>query len=92
MADKSKPSPKKKSVATKSVSHTRLCGHPEMHPTQWGETKPAPAFMIGCIHNHSCPVCGFGQGMHPHNQWDCPDRLGEVTDLRLDDPEAKVKA
>lgn len=75
-------------VATKSVSPTKLCGHPGLHPTAWGQERPAPAFMVGCIHHYNCPVCGFGQGTaFPHNP-NCPDRLGEVIDLQPSDPEA----
>lgn len=51
-----------------------MCGHPELFPTMWGQSKPEPARTIGeCpVHNYSCPVCGFGVGSAP--SCDCPDK------------------
>lgn len=66
---------------------TRMCNHPELYPAAWGQTKPEPAYMIGCIHNASCPVCGFGWGVHPHD-FNCPDRLTQGNDMAKLNPKA----
>ena len=51
-----------------------ICGHQELIPTQWNQTKPEPCEVVGCCPmNYSCPICGFGAGTIPHNEcegWD----------------------
>ena len=44
-----------------------MCGHPELLPTRWNQPRPEPARTIGScpVHNHTCPICGFGRGQYP---------------------------
>ncbi len=44
-----------------------MCGHPELFPTQWNQSKPEPCRTIGSCpnHNYTCPVCGWGVGQYP---------------------------
>lgn len=44
-----------------------MCGHLELWPTGWNQSKPEVARTIGScpLHNYSCPVCSFGIGSFP---------------------------
>lgn len=68
---------------SKSITKAPVCNHPELH----GVSIP-PAKMVGCVHNATCPACGFGWGLHPHNSYKCPDKFTEVNDLVATDQEA----
>jgi len=55
--------------------HRPMCMHPELIPTQWNQKRPEPERVVGtCIHNYSCPICGFGIGTYPCG---CDDELSQ---------------
>lgn len=51
----------------RKMTDRRMCGHPELTPTQWDQSRPEPVEMVGCAcgQNQTCPVCGWGQGAYP---------------------------
>ena len=61
--------------------HVPVCNHPGILPITWNQPRPEPCKVVGsCIHNYSCPVCGFGIGCDP-----CPCEPNSpiiVTDLQ----------
>ena len=44
-----------------------ICGHPELMPNAWNQSKPEACRTVGrCpVHDYTCPVCGFGVGSSP---------------------------
>ena len=44
------------------------CNHPGIRPTEWNQSRPAPAEVnttCKCGARWVCPVCGWGEGGYP---------------------------
>jgi len=55
-------------------------------PTQWNQSKPEPAEMIGCAcgMNMSCPICGWGRGASPCKCSTVKESLGRSLEQNRD--------